>query len=462
MPECFLFVGNPGVGKSTILNGLISEPRFKSGFSPGQGMTSVLQCEEKGGKFYMDTPGLADVEKRRIAAKEIEKALKQDGDYRIFFVLTLESGRVRPQDKATMELVLQAAPCIGHKYGILFNKVSKRAQEEITQNPARADPSPRDVLLTHLFSGNLPVTTAIHYNPNDDDLEDAMNVVKPLRPELVRFIQGLPVICINSRKVKAIEADQQRQLELMKAKRRKLQEIQENQQRLQVELAQARQQLHRGPKALSEVRVGDRVLSVDQRGRICFDDVYFFGHASPTETATYHCICTASGRMLRVSSMHFVACPRSTTSSWKATTFEYAKDVCPGHCVWVEVRGELVAEVVTTVSCSLALGLFNPYTLTGTLIVDGVVASAHSDWLLDDFCPRRCVGWLPATYQALFLPGRLLYRGLGSMAADVLDVNNPQNNHEKKVGTSPRAFAFLLALSVVPVATTGALLHQVL
>ena len=61
-------------------------------------------------------------------------------------------------------------------------------------------------------------------------------------------------------------------------------------------------------------------------------------------------------------------------------------------------------------------GVFNPDTLTGTF-VDGVVASAHTDWLLDDCCPRRCAGWLPAVYQALFLPDRLLYRGLGSMAA---------------------------------------------
>ena len=121
-----------------------------------------------------------------------------------------------------------------------------------------------------------------------------------------------------------------------------------------------------------------------------------------------------------------------------------------------------MAEAVTRVYSSLAKGVFNPYTLTGNIIVDGVVASAHSDWLLDDFCPRRCTGWLPAVYQALFVPGRLLYRALGTVAADVLDVNNPQKSYKKKIGTSPRAFAFLLAVSVVPVATTAALIQQTL
>ena len=110
------------------------EARFKSGFSPGKGLTSVLQCEEKNGKIYVHTPGLADEKQRKKAAKEIEKALKQDGDYRIFFVLTLESGRVRPQDKATMELVLQAAPEIGQNYGTIFNKISKRALAKVVEN----------------------------------------------------------------------------------------------------------------------------------------------------------------------------------------------------------------------------------------------------------------------------------------------------------------------------------------
>ena len=211
--EFFLFIGNPGVGKSTILNGILMEARFKSGFSPGKGLTSVLQCEEKNGKIYVDTPGLADEKQRKKAAKEIEKALKQDGDYRIFFVLTLESGRVRPQYKATMELVLQAAPEIGHNYGIIFNKISERALAKFVQTPSGTQPSQADILLTHLFSGDgLCVTNKLHYNLKDDDLEDAEDVVKALDRELIRFIEGLPAIRIRSSKVKEIKADQYEQM----------------------------------------------------------------------------------------------------------------------------------------------------------------------------------------------------------------------------------------------------------
>jgi hypothetical protein len=61
------------------------------------------------GIFYLDTPGLYDIKKLEEAAKEISKALKSgDGEYRIVFVLRLESLRLRPQDSVMMKLVLES------------------------------------------------------------------------------------------------------------------------------------------------------------------------------------------------------------------------------------------------------------------------------------------------------------------------------------------------------------------
>lgn len=57
----------------------------------------------------MDTPGLADIKLRKQAAKAITEALKRDGNYQIFFVITLEAGRIRPEDMATIKLVLESA-----------------------------------------------------------------------------------------------------------------------------------------------------------------------------------------------------------------------------------------------------------------------------------------------------------------------------------------------------------------
>lgn len=230
----YLFVGNPGVGKSTMLNGLLGECRFHSGFSPGKGMTDRLQKEEKNGSVYMDTPGLADVEMRQLAAEAITQALKQNGSYRIFFVLTLEAGRVRPADKSTMELVLNSAP-IGDNYGVIFNKLTKAAKREID-----ADASVKDKILASLFA-SCKATRFIHYLANDGDLEDEKNVVKPLPELLEKFITNMPPIEIKPEAVQEIKGNEFEAIE--KKYEQMLKQMEGNSKMLQQQLQAQQQQM---------------------------------------------------------------------------------------------------------------------------------------------------------------------------------------------------------------------------
>ena len=56
----------------------------------------------------------------------------------------------------------------------------------------------------------------------------------------------------------------------------------------------------------------------------------------------------------------------------------------------------LAAGITTTVG----KGLYNPLTLSGTILVNGMVASVHSDWFLDAaFDALDISGWLPSAYQ---------------------------------------------------------------
>jgi len=230
----YLFVGNPGVGMSTMLNGLLGACRFHSGFSPGKGMTDRLQKEEKNGSVYMDTPGLADVEMRKQAAEAITTALKQNGSYRIFFVLTLEAGRVRPADKATMELVLDSAP-IGDNYGVIFNKLAKAATRQINQ-----DPSVKEKILASLFS-KVQATRFIHYLVRNEDLEDEKDVVRPLPEPLEKFITNMPPKVIKAEAVQEIKGNEFEAIE--EKYEQMLKQMEENSKVLQQQLQAQQQQM---------------------------------------------------------------------------------------------------------------------------------------------------------------------------------------------------------------------------
>ena len=93
--------GNPGVGKSTLCNGMVGEPKFGSGFAAGHGLTEAISCASWGDVAVWDTPGLDDVGGRDTKAAEIAKAFRQGGTFQVVFVLTLASGKVRRADKAT-------------------------------------------------------------------------------------------------------------------------------------------------------------------------------------------------------------------------------------------------------------------------------------------------------------------------------------------------------------------------
>ena len=51
------------------------------------------------------------------------------------------------------------------------------------------------------------------------------------------------------------------------------------------------------------------------------------------------------------------------------------------------------------------------------LVVDGVVASCHSEWFLDALVPASMVRYLPAIYEATLTPVYWLYRLVGAASA---------------------------------------------
>lgn len=91
-----------------------------------------------------------------------------------------------------------------------------------------------------------------------------------------------------------------------------------------------------------------------------------------------------------------------------------------GDIMWAQASthaAELSPYLVTDISTVEKQGLYNPFTLGGTIIVNGVAASAHSEWFLDGaFDALGLTHWIPSAYQMVLAPMRLAYYGLGKQA----------------------------------------------
>lgn len=173
-------------------------------------------------------------------------------------------------------------------------------------------------------------------------------------------------------------------------------------------------------RSMSQLAIGDRVQVVDPTsGKVGYEEVYLFGHQLSDTTATFIKATLANGKVLTLSPDHFVpAVPMGKAVLFKNSVMMRGKDLLVGMHVFAAAGGEgpeSAASMVQHVGVSAEQGLFNPYTMGGLIVVDGVVASAHSRWVFDGI--MDAVGLthkIPALYQALFAPVRMLYRTLGA------------------------------------------------
>jgi hypothetical protein len=152
-------------------------------------------------------------------------------------------------------------------------------------------------------------------------------------------------------------------------------------------------------KQMGQLTVGDKV----HVGRSQFDDVFLFTTEMEATTSKFVSLATAATeKPLRLTSGHYL---------YVNGELAQASDVKVGDMLTL-ANGNKAA--VTEVSTAWAPGLYNPHTLNGDIVVDGVLTSTYTDAVN------------PTLAHALLLPLRQMYaagatfgQGFSAMAKGV-------------------------------------------
>jgi len=209
LPQNVLMLGNPRAGKSFFLKMLMKNlckeeglevPEsnfFDFGCSVGGGRTSVLQMVQFGNYVLGEAPGLHEEEMMRKAGEEIYSLLRKSGYYQIFFVILLDTGRIRNQDLAMMKTILDAAHDVTH-FSLIINQVQDAGYEKVTSS--EPEEIYRAMVRVHNYTRR--VADGIKFVPLKEDWKldcEAdeikslfLDVVPPLPDDLLRFILDAP------------------------------------------------------------------------------------------------------------------------------------------------------------------------------------------------------------------------------------------------------------------------------
>ena len=123
-------------------------------------------------------------------------------------------------------------------------------------------------------------------------------------------------------------------------------------------------------KAISEVQVGDRVLTINALGEQVFSDVVYLPHGRNEQHTTFVQVTTESGRDLKMTMNHILPAGACALSTLPLVT---ARQVAMGDCVQT-ISGR---EQVVSVSQVEGKGIYTIIAMEELIVVNGIVATPY-------------------------------------------------------------------------------------
>ncbi len=164
-------------------------------------------------------------------------------------------------------------------------------------------------------------------------------------------------------------------------------------------------------KPMSQLQVGDRVLSLNSDGYLEYSDVMMFMHRNPGLRSQFLRIHTASGNNITITPSHLILRWQkfSNMSPYEADPV-YARDVRVNETLLISGHSadkEVYTDRITKIETIYETGVYAPLTVTGTIVVNDVIASCYAVIFSQrlahlSFAPMRLYNALETSFKKFY------------------------------------------------------------
>ena len=130
---------------------------------------------------------------------------------------------------------------------------------------------------------------------------------------------------------------------------------------------------------MSDLAVGDRVMTMDSSGELVYDDVMMFLHKDEERETLFMSLETESGKRITLTPNHLIHTGDSGDNDVRDISPTYARNVQVGQYLYTTGRDySLRTERIIDVTSKLSRGVVAPLTTRGTIVVDDVIVSCYA------------------------------------------------------------------------------------